>query len=77
MKNDKDRIKQVFIDWFEDKPDGREFKLHHIITHARNRNHLYYRHDDTFRRYLGQLRETGVVNFECINRSKSLYKVLK
>ena len=75
--NDKVRIVKVFLDWFEGNPEGTEFKLTDMITHARNRTTLYYRLDDTFRRYLFELRELGLINFKSIKKSQSLYKTVK
>ena len=75
--NDKAKINQVFMDWFEGNPEGTEFKLIDMITHARNRTTLYYRLDDTFRRYLMGLREDGIINFTCISKMHSLYKSVK
>ena len=71
----KSKIKEVLIKYFE--KENHEFFASDLVTHVRNRTGLFYIFEDTIRRYRDELREDGLINFKCINKSKALYRSLK
>jgi hypothetical protein len=77
MKTDtkKYQIKRSIRDFFEGAKPGNEFFGLSLIKFVRL-NNKFDVYPDTVLRYLREMKERKLINFDCVNRQKSLY-VLK
>ena len=72
----KQRIKDGIILYFSFLKDGQEFNGIDLVRHCLSYAGCPDKYPDTVFRYMREMREKKVLDFECISNPKSLYKKL-